>query len=74
MSWNMVNVAVLILFKGKWVDWCSVLISFLPFAVMLCLGIYMVGWPFLLGLLSFWFMLVGWFFLGTYCFKKLLEC
>ncbi|XP_057477293.1 protein REVERSION-TO-ETHYLENE SENSITIVITY1-like [Actinidia eriantha] len=74
MGWNMVNVAALLLFKGRWVDTLSILRSFLPFAVVLCLGIFMVGWPFLIGLLSFSLLLIVWFLLSTYCFKNLLEC
>ncbi|KAG8381816.1 hypothetical protein BUALT_Bualt05G0012200 [Buddleja alternifolia] len=74
MNWNMVNVAALILIKGKWVDGISVLRSFLPFILVLCLGIYMVGWPFLIGLFSFSLLLIGWFLLGTYCFKNMLDC
>lgn len=74
MGWNMVNVAVLVLFKGRWVNTLSILRSFLPFVLVLCLGIFMVGWPFLIGLSFFSLLLVGWFLLGTYCFKNLLEC
>lgn len=74
MSWNMVNVGILILFKGHWVDFWSVVRSFLPFVVVVCVGIFMVGWPFLLGLLSFSLLLIGWFLLGTYLVKSLLEC
>uniref|UniRef100_A0A5B6ZYH7 Protein REVERSION-TO-ETHYLENE SENSITIVITY1 n=1 Tax=Davidia involucrata TaxID=16924 RepID=A0A5B6ZYH7_DAVIN len=74
MGWNMINVAALVLFKGQWVDSLSILRSFLPFTVMLCLGVFMVGWPFLIGLLSFSLLLIGWFLLGTYCVKTLLEC
>lgn len=74
MSWNMVNVAALILFKGRWVDSMSILRSFLPFVVVLCLGIVMVGWPFLIGLFSFSLLLLGWFLIGTYCAKNLIEC
>ncbi|KAL9168044.1 hypothetical protein ABFS82_05G135600 [Erythranthe guttata] len=74
MNWNMVNVAALILFKGNWVDAFSVLRSFLPFFVMICFGVFMVGWPFLIGLFSFSFMLVGWFLMGTYVFTNVLEC
>ncbi|KAL2489607.1 Protein REVERSION-TO-ETHYLENE SENSITIVITY1 [Forsythia ovata] len=74
MSWNMINVAALLLFKGTWVDGLSVLRSFLPFMVVLCLGVFMVGWPFIIGLFSFSLLLIGWFLLGTYCFKKLLDC
>lgn len=74
MSWNMIDVAALVLFKGTWVDGFSVLRSFLPFMVVLCLGVFMVGWPFMIGLFSFSLLLIGWFLLGTYCFKNLLEC
>ncbi|GLT25556.1 hypothetical protein SLA2020_006780 [Shorea laevis] len=74
MDWNMVNVAALVLFKAHWIDRMSVVKSFLPFAVVVCLGIALVGWPFLIGLFSFSLLLVEWFMLGTYCVKNLLEC
>ncbi|XP_057957866.1 protein REVERSION-TO-ETHYLENE SENSITIVITY1 [Malania oleifera] len=74
MGWNMVNVAALVLFRGHWVDFMSALRSFLPFTVVLCMGLFMAGWPFLIGLLSFSLLLLGWFLMGTYCFKTLLEC
>ncbi|KDP34104.1 hypothetical protein JCGZ_07675 [Jatropha curcas] len=73
MDWNMINVAALILFKGYWIDWKSIIRSFLPFTLVLCLGIFFVGWPFLIGLFSFSFLLIGWFFIATYCMKNLLE-
>ncbi|XP_015573139.2 protein REVERSION-TO-ETHYLENE SENSITIVITY1 [Ricinus communis] len=73
MDWNMVSVAALILFKGQWTGWKSVIRSFLPCIGVLCLGIILVGWPFLIGLLSFSFLLIGWFLLGNYCMKYLLE-
>ncbi|CAL8996111.1 unnamed protein product, partial [Prunus brigantina] len=38
MSWNMINVAGLVLLKGQWVDAMSVLRSFLPFLLVLSLG------------------------------------
>ncbi|KAJ8751315.1 hypothetical protein K2173_016498 [Erythroxylum novogranatense] len=74
MSWNMVNVAALILFKGYWIDLKSIIRSFLPFTVVVCLGISLVGWPFLIGLFSLSFVLIGWFLSGTYFMKNLLEC
>ncbi|KAK5817335.1 reversion-to-ethylene sensitivity1 -like protein [Gossypium arboreum] len=73
MDWNMITVAALILFKGQWVNSMSVIRSFLPFTVVLCLGLLLVGWPFLVGLFSFSLLLFGWFLLGTYCVKTLLE-
>lgn len=74
MSWNMVNIGVLILLKGHWVNLLSIVRSFLPFVVVVSIGVLMVGWPFLLGLLSFSLLLLGWFLLGTYFVKNLLEC
>lgn len=74
MEWNMVNVAALVLFKGRWIDWYAVLRSFSPFLIVLCFGMFMVGWPFLIGMFSFPVLLIGWFLLGTYGFKNLLEC
>ncbi|XVE53906.1 hypothetical protein DITRI_Ditri03aG0039900 [Diplodiscus trichospermus] len=73
MDWNMLNVAALVLFKGRWVDSMSIIRSFLPFTLVLCLGLVLVGWPFLVGLFSFPLLLIGWFLLGTYCVKTLLE-
>lgn len=74
MGWNMINVASLVLFKGHWVDSMSILRSFLPFIVVLCVGVFMAGWPFLIGMLSFSVLLMGWFLMATYCVRNLLEC
>ena len=74
MDWNMINVAALMLFKGYWINSMSVIRSFLPFMLVVSLGVMLVGWPFLIGLFSFSLLLLGWFVLGTYCFKRLLDC
>lgn len=74
MGWNMINVAALILFKGQWINSMSIIRSFLPFLLVLCTGVLMVGWPFLIGLFSFSLLLLGWFVFGTYCAKGLVEC
>ncbi|CAN6721936.1 unnamed protein product [Malus baccata var. baccata] len=74
MSWNMINVAGLVLLKGHWVGATSVLRSFLPFVLVLALGVAMVGWLFVVALFSFSLLLLVWFILGSYCFKTLLEC
>ncbi|KAG9128677.1 hypothetical protein Leryth_018314 [Lithospermum erythrorhizon] len=71
MDWNMVNVAALILFKGQWADGLSILKSFFPFVLVVCLGVAMVGWQFLIGLFSFSLLLILWFLIGTYCIKRL---
>uniref|UniRef100_A0A1J3DFM0 Protein REVERSION-TO-ETHYLENE SENSITIVITY1 n=1 Tax=Noccaea caerulescens TaxID=107243 RepID=A0A1J3DFM0_NOCCA len=72
MEWKMVNVAFLILVKGKWVSLSSVVRSFLPCAVVTCLGVLLVGWPFLIGLFSFSLLLVAWFIIATYCFNNIM--
>lgn len=74
MSWNVINVGALVLWKGKWVDFMSILKSFLPLLMVLCLGIYMVGWPFVVGQLSFSLLLLTWFVIGTYFVKGMLDC
>ncbi|GER32549.1 green-ripe like protein 1 [Striga asiatica] len=74
MNWTMVDVAGLILFRARWVGPFLVLRSLLPFLIVTCLGLYMVGWPFLIGLFSFSSMLVVWFLLASYCFKDFLDC
>nr|GLL17180.1 protein REVERSION-TO-ETHYLENE SENSITIVITY1-like [Ipomoea trifida] len=74
IDWNMINVAALILLKGHWVDGLSILRSFFPFVFVLSLGILMVGWPFFIALFSFSLLILGWFLVGTYFVKNLLEC
>ncbi|KAL5974378.1 Protein REVERSION-TO-ETHYLENE SENSITIVITY1-like [Asimina triloba] len=74
MGWNVINVSALILVKGQWVDSMSIVRSFFPFVAVTCLGMGMVGWAFLVGLASFSLLLIGWFLLGTYCSKTLVEC
>nr|ADW80941.1 reversion-to-ethylene sensitivity 1 [Dianthus caryophyllus] len=74
MRWNMINVAILVLCQGHWVDTISVLRSFLPFVVVLCLGVYMVGWPFVVAWFLFASLLVTWFVVGTYFVKDFLKC
>ncbi|KAG0488821.1 hypothetical protein HPP92_007632 [Vanilla planifolia] len=73
LDWNVLNLAVLILWKGRWVDGMSVFRSFCPFAVVFCIGMLMAGWPFLIGLASFSFVLIMWFFITTYCMKSYLD-
>lgn len=72
-KWNVVNLATLIFLKGRWVNKAAIVRSFLPFVIVLCIGLLLGGWMFLIGLVSFAFILVGWFLLGTYCFKNLIQ-
>ncbi|KAK7307509.1 hypothetical protein VNO77_40639 [Canavalia gladiata] len=72
-GWNVVNLAIFILFNGHWVSKASMLRSILPFVVVFFLGVTFGGFTFL----KFWFfftsILIGWFLLGSYCFKNLIQ-
>lgn len=72
-SWNVVNLAALMFLKGAWVDKIAVLKSLLPFAILLFLGLLLGGTNFLIFLCAFALALVGWFLIGTYCFKNLIQ-
>lgn len=71
--WNVVSLAVLILFKGRWVDRGSIVKSYLPFLIVLPLGLALGGWTFLEFWAMFVMLLVGWFVIGSYCFKALIQ-
>lgn len=72
-KWNVVNLATLIFLKGRWVNKAAIVRSLLPFVIIFCLGLLLGGWTFLIGLACFASILVGWFLLGTYCFKNLIQ-
>ncbi|KAJ7944218.1 Protein REVERSION-TO-ETHYLENE SENSITIVITY1 [Quillaja saponaria] len=72
-GWNVVNLAAFIFLNGNWVSKASMVGSFLPFVVVFALGVIFGGWTFLTFLAFFTFLLVGWFLLGTYCFKNLIQ-
>ncbi|KAB1200494.1 Protein RTE1-HOMOLOG [Morella rubra] len=72
-GWNVVNLAVLILFKGRWVSTASMVRALLPSVVVFALGLAFGGLTFLTYLALFTCLLVGWFLLGTYCFKDLIH-
>ncbi|XP_057966663.1 protein RTE1-HOMOLOG isoform X2 [Malania oleifera] len=72
-GWNVVNLAVLIFLKGQWVSKASVARSLLPFVIVFFLGLIFGGGTFLNFLAAFCLLFVGWFLLGTYCFKGLIQ-
>ncbi|KAF5463056.1 hypothetical protein F2P56_019004 [Juglans regia] len=72
-GWNVVNLATLIFLKGHWVSTASMVRSILPFAIVFTLGLAFGGSTFLTYLAFFTCILVGWFLLGTYCFKNLIQ-
>ncbi|XP_021714607.1 protein RTE1-HOMOLOG-like [Chenopodium quinoa] len=71
--WNVVSLAVLILLKGRWVDRGSIIKSYLPFLIVFPLGLVLGGWSFLKFWALFMIILVGWFFIGSYFFKALIQ-
>ncbi|KAE8718494.1 Protein RTE1-HOMOLOG [Hibiscus syriacus] len=72
-GWNVVTIVLLVLLKGQWVNRVGFLRSFLPFVVVSCLGLVFGGTTYLFFLALFAALLVGWFLLGTYCFKNLIQ-
>uniref|UniRef100_A0A6V7QTZ4 Protein REVERSION-TO-ETHYLENE SENSITIVITY1 n=1 Tax=Ananas comosus var. bracteatus TaxID=296719 RepID=A0A6V7QTZ4_ANACO len=70
--WNVINVAALILWRGRWVNRMSVIRSCLPFVAVMCCGIWIAGWPFLIGMAVFSSLLIGWFLVGVYCVRGLI--
>ncbi|GFY87959.1 RTE1-homolog [Actinidia rufa] len=72
-GWNVVNLAVLIFLKGRWVNKASIVRSYLPFVTVYGLGLTFGGWTFITFLAFFIFLLVGWFLIGTYSFRNLIQ-
>ncbi|GAU26255.1 hypothetical protein TSUD_224460, partial [Trifolium subterraneum] len=72
-GWNVVNLAIFILLNGRWVSKTSMLRTILPFVVVFFLGVTLGGFTFLKFWSLFSSVLIGWFLLGTYCFKNLIQ-
>ncbi|XP_030467674.1 protein RTE1-HOMOLOG isoform X2 [Syzygium oleosum] len=72
-GWNVVNLAILFLLEGRWVNKAAILRSVLPFVIVFPLGLILGGSTFLMIWASLTFLLVGWFFLGTYCFPNVIQ-
>lgn len=72
-GWNVVSIAVLMLFKARWVDRAAMVKTYLPFVVVFSLGVALGGWTFLKFWAIFVVLLVGWFLVGSYCFRTLIE-
>ena len=72
-NWNVVSLAVLIFMKGRFVSRLAILQTYLPFVIVLGLGLVFGGGAFLTYLFIFICVLVGWFLLGTYCCKNLIH-
>ena len=72
-NWNIVDLLLLVLLQGKWVSVSAALYAFAPFTSVLCLGLYMVGWSYVVGWLLLTCLLAGWYLVGTYIFKGLFS-
>ncbi|CAI9110862.1 OLC1v1010953C1 [Oldenlandia corymbosa var. corymbosa] len=70
--WNVVNLAIFILLNGKFVNRSCIVKTYLPFLIVFSLGLFFGGTTFLTSLAVFFSILIGWFLLGTYGFKKLI--
>ncbi|KAI5061117.1 hypothetical protein GOP47_0023622 [Adiantum capillus-veneris] len=73
-DWNVIKAVFLILFEGQWVNKGAIVRSFAPFVIVMSLGIFLSGWPFLIGWAIFNLVLIGWFVVGTYMIKGLIRC
>uniref|UniRef100_A0A7N0TVV6 Uncharacterized protein n=1 Tax=Kalanchoe fedtschenkoi TaxID=63787 RepID=A0A7N0TVV6_KALFE len=72
-EWNVVNLATLIFLKGCWVDRTAMVRSFLPFILVFSIGIIVGGKTFLTCVAFSTLALLGWFIIGTYCFKGFIQ-
>lgn len=72
-KWNVVSLAAAMFLRGRWVSVASAAKALGPFAVVLFLGALLGGTTFLVGLLAFVALMTGWFLVGTYCIKGLVE-
>ncbi|CAH8320295.1 unnamed protein product [Eruca vesicaria subsp. sativa] len=72
-GWNVVNLAALVFLKGRWVSKTAMVKAFLPTVVIYGIGMLIGGWTFVASCGVLAFLLTGWFILGTYCFKRLIQ-
>ncbi|KAK1363520.1 Reversion-to-ethylene sensitivity1 [Heracleum sosnowskyi] len=72
-GWNVVNLAAMIFLKGQWVNKAAMARSLVPFVLVFGTALYFGGVTFLAFWAFFTFLLVGWFLLGTYCFRDLIH-
>lgn len=74
IKWSVIMVVLLIFLKGRWVSKWAVARSFAPFTLVMCLGLFVAGWPFLAGWAVFDLLLIGWFIFATYIKSGLIDC
>lgn len=74
MKWNLMDVLLLALVKGEFVNFTGFLRAYVPFVVVMTFGLYMAGWAFFFFWAGFAGLLIGWFTYGTYAFGGLIDC
>ncbi|KAJ4812968.1 Protein RTE1 [Rhynchospora pubera] len=72
-KWNVVSLATIMFLRGKFVNKQAMVKSFLPFFMVVGLGFVWGGSMFLIGLVAFALALTGWFLIGSYCFRNLVQ-
>ncbi|CAK9209205.1 unnamed protein product [Sphagnum troendelagicum] len=73
-KWNLIDVMLIVLFKGQFVNIGGFIRAYLPFVVVMTFGHVMAGWMFFYAWAMFTFLLVGWFTNGTYAFRGIIDC
>jgi hypothetical protein len=73
-NWNLMDVLLLALVKGQFVDYTGFLRAYVPFVAVMSFGLYMAGWAFFHFWAGFAFLLIGWFTYGTYAFGGYIDC
>ncbi|XP_050226652.1 protein RTE1-HOMOLOG [Mercurialis annua] len=72
-GWNVVNLAAFMFLKSQWVSTGAKVRAYFPFFVVCGIGVLLGGLTFVTFLAFFTFLLVGWFLIGSYCFKDLIQ-
>jgi hypothetical protein len=73
-KWNLIDVMLIVLFKGQFVNISGFIRAYLPFVVVMTFGHVMAGWMFFYAWAMFTLLLVGWFTYGTYAFRGIIDC
>jgi hypothetical protein len=73
-GWNLVDVLLLALVKGEFVSVEGFLRAYVPFVVVMSIGLYLAGWAFFFFWAGFAALLLGWFTYGTYAFGGYIDC
>ncbi|KAG0578698.1 hypothetical protein KC19_4G043300 [Ceratodon purpureus] len=73
-NWNLVDVLLMALVKGEFVNFEGFLRAYIPFLVIMNIGLYIAGWAFFFFWAGFAALLLGWFTYGTYAFGGYIDC